>query len=161
VAARPLYVEELANILAFNFEVESTPTFRAERRSEDPVHTVLSTCSSLLAVVDVGGSRVVQFAHFSVKEYLTSARLAKAKDTISRFHVFMTPAHTTIAQACLGILLHLDENITKDSLKDFPLVEYAAEHWVGHARFENVSSNILDMMKRLFDPRKHHLSVWL
>jgi ankyrin repeat protein len=161
VAARPLYVEELADILAFNFEVESTPTFRAERRSEDPVHTVLSTCSSLLAVVDVGGSRVVQFAHFSVKEYLTSARLAKAKDTISRFHVFMTPAHTTIAQACLGILLHLDENITKDSLKDFPLVEYAAEHWVGHARFENVSSNILDMMKRLFDPRKHHLSVWL
>jgi hypothetical protein len=159
VAARPLHVEELADILAFNFEVESTPIFRAERRSEDPVRTVLSTCSSLLAVVDVDGSRVVQFAHFSVKEYLTSTRLANAKDTISRFHVSMTPAHTIVAQACLGILLHLDENITKDILKDFPLAEYAAEHWVDHAQIENVSSKVQDGMKRLFDPSKIHLSV--
>ena len=160
VAARPLHVEELADILAFDFEVESTPTFRSERRSEDPVHAVLSTCSSLLAVVDVDGSRVVQFAHFSVKEYLTSARLAKAKDTITRFHLSMTPAHTIIAQACLGILLHLDENITKNSLKDFPLAEYAAKHWADHARIENVSSKMQDGLKCLFDPRKCHLSVW-
>jgi ankyrin repeat protein len=160
-AARPLHVKELADILAFDFEVEPTPTFRAERRSEDPVHTVLSTCFSLLAVVDVDGSRVVQFAHFSVKEYLTSERLSKAKDTVSRFHVSMTPAHTIIAQGCLGILLHLNENVTKDSLRSLPLVKYAAEYWPGHARFNNVSSNILDGMKRLFDPREHHLSIWL
>jgi hypothetical protein len=159
VAARPLHVEELADILAFDFEVESTPTFWAERRSENPVYTVLSTCSSLLAVVDVNGSRVVQFVHFSAKEYLTSERLAKAKDLISRFHVSMTPAHTIIAQACLGSLLHLDENITNDSLKDFPLAEYAAKHWVDHARLENVSSKVQDGMKRLFNPSKSHLSV--
>jgi hypothetical protein len=106
----------------------------------------------LLAVVNVDGSPVIQFAHFSVKEYLTSGRLAEAKDTISRFHVSMTPAHTIVAQACLGVLLHLDENITKDSLEDFPLAEYAAEHWVDHARVENVSSKVQDGMKRLFDP---------
>jgi len=47
-----------------------------------------------------------------------------------------------------------------DTLKDFPLAEYAAEHWVGHARFENVSSTVQDGMKRLFDPSKSHLSVW-
>jgi hypothetical protein len=64
---------------------------------------------------------------------LTSERLetGKAKDTISRFHV----STTIIAQACLSgtldILLHLDENITNDSLKDFPLAEYVAKHWVG------------------------------
>jgi ankyrin repeat protein len=67
---------------------------------------------------------------------------------------------TIVAQACLSVLLHLDENITKDRLKDFPLVEYAAEHWVDHARFENVSSKVLGGMKRLFDPSKSHLSVW-
>jgi ankyrin repeat protein len=113
----------------------------------------------LLAVVRPrGGSPVVQFAHFSVKEYLTSARLAKAKETISRFHVSMTPAHTIVAQACLGVLLHLDEDV---SLEKFPLAEYAAEHWVGHARFENVSSMVQDGMRRLFDPSKSHLSVWV
>ena len=31
-------------------------------------------------------------------------------------------------EACLGVLLHLDENVTGDTLKKFPLAEYAAEH---------------------------------
>jgi ankyrin repeat protein len=68
---------------------------------------------------------------------------------------FLSPA------TCLGVLLHLDDNITKDSLEKFPLAEYAAEHWVGHAQFENVSSRVQDGMKRLFDPSKNHLSVWV
>ena len=161
MASRPLRVRELAEILAFNFEDGSTPSFQAEWRPEDPAHAVLSTCSSLLSVVDVDGSSVVQFAHFSVKEYLTSARLAETKDTISRFHVSITAAHTIVAKACLGVLLHLDENITKDSLSDFPLAEYSAKHWVDHALFENVSPKVQDGMKRLFDPSKCHVSIWV
>jgi ankyrin repeat protein len=161
-ASRPLRVEELAEFLAFDFEAASTPTFLADWRAEDPENEVLSICSTLLVVVKPrSGSPVIQFAHFSVKEYLTSARLAGAKDTISRFHVSMTPAHTIVARACLGVLLHLDENITKDSLKDFPLAKYAAEHWVDHTRIEDVSSKVQDGMKRLFDPAKCHLSVWV
>ena len=160
-ASRPLRVNELAEFLAFDFEAESTPTFLADWRPEDPAHTVLSICSSFLDVVTPEeGSPVVQFAHFSVKEYLTSARLCKAKDTISRFHVSMTASHTIVAQACLGVLLHLDESISEDNLKEFPLAEYAAEHWVAHAQFENVSSNVEDGMKRMFDPSRCHLSVW-
>ena len=160
-ASRPLRVSELAEFLAFDFEAGSTPTFLSDWRPEDPAHAVLSICSSLLAVVRQDfGSPVVQFAHFSVKEYLVSTRLAEAKDTISHFHVSMIAAHTIVAQACLGVLLHLDKTVTKDSLEDYPLVEYAAEHWVGHARFENVSSIVEDGMKRLFDPRRSHLSVW-
>ena len=161
-ASRPLLVNELAEFLAFDFEAGSIPAFLADWRPEDPAHTVVSVCSSLIAVVKPGsGPPVVQFAHFSVKEYLTSARLAEAKDTISRFHVSTIPAHTIVAQACLGVLLHLDENVTKDSLEKFPLAEYAAEHWVGHTRFEDVSSKVQDGMKRLFDPNKSHLSVWV
>jgi len=130
-------------------------------REEASAHAVLSTCSSLLAIVDVDGSPVIQFSHFSVKEYLTSRRLAEAKDTISRFHVSMTPAHTIIAQACLGVLLHIKGDINEDDLERFPLALYAAEHWVTHARFEGVSPYIKDAMQSLFDPYNHHLSVWL
>jgi ankyrin repeat protein len=122
---------------------------------------VRSTCSSLLAIVDVDGSSVIQFAHFSVKEYLTSKRLAESKDTISRFYISMTLAHTIIAQACLGVLLHIDETITKHGMERFPLAKYAAEHWVGHARFHDVLPNIQDGVIRLFDPNNHHLSVWV
>jgi ankyrin repeat protein len=161
VAKRPLRVEELAEFLAFDFDAESTPTLQEDWREENPAHTVLSTCSSLLAIVDVDGSSVIQFSHYSVKEYLTSKRLAEARDSISRFHVSMAPAHTIVAQACLGVLLHIDEDITEDGLEQFPLAEYAAEYWVDHARFEGVSPNIQDGMKRLFDPNNHHLSVWV
>jgi len=159
-ASRPLRVEELAEFLAFDFDTGSTPTLREDWREEDPAHAVRSTCSSLLAIVDVDGSSVIQFSHFSVKEYLTSKRLAESKDSISRFHVSMTLAHTVIAQACLGVLLQIDEDLTKDDMEKFPLAEYAAKHWAGHARFEGVSRNIEDGMKRLFDPNNHHLSVW-
>ena len=162
-ASRPLRVDELSQFLAFDFEAESTPTFRADRLPADPADTVVSMCSSLLAVVKPEGYDfpVVQFAHFSVKEYLTSTRLAEAKNAISRFHVSMTSAHTTVAQGCLGLLLHLDETVTEDSLKNFPLAEYSAEYWVAHAQIEDVSLKVEYGMKRLFDPSKHHLSVWV
>jgi len=110
-ASRPLRVKELAEFLAFDFETRSTPTFLVDWRPEDPENAVISTCSSLLTVVNVDDSPVIQFTHFSVKEYLTSARLAKVKDAISRFHIPMATAHTVVAQACLGVLLHLDKGI--------------------------------------------------
>ena len=160
-ASRPLQVKELAEFLAFDFETASTPKLREDWREENPAHAVRSICSSLLTIVDVDGSSVIQFAHFSVKEYLTSKRLAESKEAISRFYVSMTLAHTIIAQACIGVLLHIDQKVTKDDLDQFPLAKYAAEHWVGHARFQDVSPKIQDGMKRLFDPNNRHLSVWV
>jgi len=171
VAYRPLLVEELAEILAFDFEVGPIPEFREECRLQNPVAAVLSMCSTLLALVNVkdydrfhdfNNHQVVQFAHFSVKEFLTSTRFVKKRDSISsRYHISMTPAHTVIAQACLGMLLPLDQTVTGASLRRFPLVKYAAEYWFEHARFEGVSQNVEEGMKRLFDQTKPYLSIWL
>ena len=162
VASRPLRVEELAELLAFDFEAGSIPKFHDDWRLEDPTDAVLSARSSLLAVVDVRYSpSVVQFSHFSVKEFLTSARLAKASDIIHRrYHVSMTPAHTLAAQVCLGTLLLLDKDVTtRDSLRNYQLATYAAEHWIYHARFEVVSQSVEDGLKQLFEPSKRHLTV--
>lgn len=161
VASRPLLVEELVEFLAIDFDARPTPASRADWRPEDPIGAILSTCSSMLAVVKADSSEFIQFSHFPVKEYLMSTRLAEGGDIISRFHVSMTPAHTLVAQVCLGILLYLDESITCDSLKNFPLVKYAVRHWVDHALFTGVSVNTQDGMKRLFDPRNSHLAVWV
>jgi hypothetical protein len=161
VACRPLRVEELAEFLAFDFNTGPIPEFHESFRLEDPIHGVLSTCPSLLSVVNVDGSEVIQFSHFSVKEYLMSARLAEGSDMSRRYHVPLTGAHTIAAQACLGILLHLDENLDRDGLEKFPLAEYAAEHWVDHVQLEDVSQGVEDGLKRLFDPRKPHLAIWL
>ena len=116
VASRPLRAKELAEFLAFDFDAQPTPRFDEGWRMEDPIDAIQSTCPSFLTVVDIGGSQIVQFSHFSVKEFLTSSRLAESKQEISRYHVSMTPAHTLVAKACLGILLHLDECVAKDAL---------------------------------------------
>ncbi|KAH9164382.1 hypothetical protein EDB89DRAFT_2078084 [Lactarius sanguifluus] len=161
VAVRPLRVEELAEILAFDFQGSSSgriPKLKDDWRWDDQEEAVLSTCSSLIAIVPSGGSQVVQFSHFSVKEYLTSPRLARSDEDVSRFHIHLEAAHTILAQACLGTLLRLDE---RTDAEGFPLVEYAARHWVDHARFDGVSSLVRDGMDDLFDISKPHFAAWL
>jgi hypothetical protein len=72
VAIRPLRVDELAEILAIRFHPGQLPQYQPDWKLDDAQEAVLSTCSSLISVVNMDGSPVVQFAHFSVKEFLTS-----------------------------------------------------------------------------------------
>ena len=165
VAARPLLVEELAELLAFDFQASSSggiPTFKEDWRWDDEEEAVLSTCSSLITIVPRDDSRVVQFSHFSVKEYLTSPRLAQSPlGDVSRFRIDLQPAHTIMAQACLATLLQLDEHAGKRGAKMSPLVKYAARHWVKHAQIEKVSRRVREGMDDLFDSSKPHFTAWL
>jgi ankyrin repeat protein len=155
-------VEELADILAFDFSAGPIPKFRKGSRLTDPVEAVLSVCPTLLSLVNVESAQVVQFAHFSVKEFLTSTRFSEKRDTISRrYYIPMAAAHTVMAQVCLGMLLGLDENVTRDNLTQFPVAEYAAEHWFEHARVDTVSKSTTEGMEQLFDETKLHFAVWL
>ena len=163
VAVRPLRLEELAEVLAFDFDLApgGIPTVNAEWRREDQEHAVLSTCSSLIAVVHDGDSRVVQFSHFSVKEFLTSDRLAVSPNDISFHHIPPEPAHTILAQACLGVLLRPDDTTWITFLQRFPLAKYASRYWVDHALFEDVSPRVKDGIEHLFDNDQPHFSRWV
>ncbi|KAI9438127.1 hypothetical protein H4582DRAFT_2129160 [Lactarius indigo] len=161
VAVRPLQIEELAELLVFDFQASSSggiPKLKDDWRWDDQEEAVLSTCSSLVAVISDGDSQVVQFSHFSVKEFLTSPRLARSDGDVSRFHIGLEAAHTILAQACLGTLLRLDEHA---DARGFPLIEYASRHWIDHARFEKVSSRVRGGMDDLFDTSKPHFAAWL
>ena len=159
VARRPLRVEELAEFLAFNTEAGGSLTFQGDWRPENPRDTVLSTCSSLIAVVDVDGSAVIQFSHFSVKEYLTSNRIAEGP--VSRYYIPLEQAHIFVSQACLSFLLHLDKHVTRKRIEDAPLAPYAGQYWADHAEFGNASSHSEDMIKSVFDPESHHFVIWV
>ncbi|KAH9052937.1 ankyrin repeat-containing domain protein [Lactarius deliciosus] len=165
MAMRPLHVEELAEVLAFDFEDAKAkiPTFRAEWRWEDQEQAVLSACSSLISIVggDSDDSRVVQFTHFSVKEYLTSHRLATASGDVSLYHIDPEPAHLILAQACLGVLLNSDDcGSSENRAKTIPLLKYSAEHWASHAQVGNVSSRLKDAMETLFDLNRPFFWAW-
>ena len=165
VAVRPLRVEELAELLAFEFDAEQggIPKYRAAWRLDNQTQAVLSTCSSLVTIINddrhhwTYDRQVVQFSHFSVKEFLMSNRLGN----FSRYHIHPLSAHTILTQACLGLLLHLDDRTDKTSVKGFPLADYAARHWVEHARFEDVASHVKEGMETLFDSEKPHFAAWV
>ena len=162
VAIRPLRVVELAEVLAVDFDdVEGIPRLKADWRQEDQELALLSACSSLISIVEADDSRVVQFSHFSVKEFLTSTRLATASGEASNYRIDLEPAHTILAQASLGILLETQDDVEGHTPDDHPLARYAAEHWTSHAQFGEVSSRLQKGMEYLFDPDEPHFEVWL
>ena len=161
-AVRPLRVEELAEVLAVDYEdEEGIPRLNMNWRWDDQEQALLTSCSSLISIVESSASRVVQFAHFSVKEYLTSTRLATSSGDILRYQISLKPAHMILAQACVGTLLRSDDSIEQNSVKNSSqLAEYAAEHWVTHAKYENVSSYLRKGMEYLFDLDKPYFTAW-
>jgi Ankyrin repeats (3 copies)/Ankyrin repeats (many copies) len=162
VATRPPHVAELAEVLAVDFDDgEGIPRLNSDWRWEDQEQALLIACSSLIAIVEAGDSRIVQFSHFSVKEFLTSSRLATAGEEVSNYHIDLVPAHMTLAQACLGVLLQIKDDVEGHTRNDHPLGRYAAEHWTTHAQFGEVSSRLHKGMVDLFDANKPHFKVWL
>ena len=160
VTQRPLDVNELAEILALDFgDEDGIPELKENWRWNDVEEAVLSTCSSLITVSGDYYDRVVQFSHFSVKEFLTSARLASSTADLSCFHILPESAHTVVTKACLGVLLRSEYGNADDY---YPaLVNYAARHWDHHARFESVWAHVEHGIRLLFDPAKPHLEAWL
>ena len=165
VAIRPLSVAELAELLAFDFDASAMeggiPQLNPKWRWEDHEQAVLSTCSSLITIVPGRRSQTVQFSHFSVKEFLLSDRLASSTKGISKYHIVLEDANTLIAKACLGFLLRDLVDESDVTTAPSPLARYAAEHWVSHAKVENVASRIRHGMETLFDPEQPYFSAWI
>ncbi len=178
VAFRPLHVEDIAGFLAFKSEEGGSLTFEGTWLQENPRDTVLSICSSLISVVNVDGSPVIQFSHLSVKEYLTSNRIAKGR--VSRFYIPLEPAHFFVAQASLKFMQQeLKFNICglrssyrmnnqvedKDALieKCIPsYLAYACQYWADHLHgitiVEQRDTEIVGLLRNFLNS---HLLYWL
>lgn len=111
---------------------------------------------------------MIKLAHFSVKEYLISEYLYKHHmKKIAYFALNKQTAHSTISKICLAYLLQfntpepLDKNLTESS----PLAEYAAEHWIFHAKStdydESESSSFFKLMKKLLVSNNFAFYRWI
>jgi len=161
VATRPLTMEELCLVLAIDFIAEVTPKYEEIWRSEEPEDNLITVCSTFLSFIDVNGSRLAQLSHYSVMEFLTSERILKFETKVARYRMYEEPAHVTIAQMCLAVLLHLDEHTDKYAVEKLPMIHYAAENWVYHTRFGNVATEIRPALELLFNPKNPHLAGWV
>jgi len=156
-AFRPLRVEELAELFAIEFGPNNAPNLVAGWRADNPEEAVFSTCSTFITIIngDNEGSKIVQFSHFSVKEFLTSDRLQMTDvGDIRQYYIPMEPAHAILARACVTVLLQLDEKEDEQRFRTLPLASYATENWIGHTQFEDVASQTQGSLTYLFTPQR-------
>jgi len=130
---RPLFIDELAEV--FILDRDRTPPFDEEDRLNVP-HRVLSYLPSLVTVVRIGrrwGEReIVILAHFSVKEYLISSRIARG--SAKSFSTTETEANLHIAEACLAYHLYLSATIlaTDEQCNRYTFWLYVIRYWTEH-----------------------------
>ena len=90
-SVRPLKLEELAEAIAIDpSKIELDP----EDRFRDPTE-ILDLCSSLITL---RSDNVIVLAHFSVREYLLSDRLAKQPPCIAKFAITRSESNRHIAR---------------------------------------------------------------
>jgi hypothetical protein len=127
-SARPLQIEEVAEIIAV--DIECDPRVDPGKRLREP-QDVLAICSSLVTTTsemiksshNKKTGRQVRLAHFSVKEYLMSERVQATQYSIQEIR-----ANVSIAEICLAYLLQFDNptSLTSQTIEEFPLTRYAA-----------------------------------
>ncbi|TWU70855.1 hypothetical protein ED733_000488 [Metarhizium rileyi] len=132
---RPLRIKEAVDAIAV--DTEGDRYFDPGDRMPDPME-ISCFCSSLVVIVPTNVPSQhedekhleLQLAHFSVKEYLTSERLGK--DISQKFQEIAAKA--SIATVCLAHLLHLDQDISINTIREaFPLAQYSTRYWMSHA----------------------------
>jgi hypothetical protein len=161
LSVRPLHVEELAQVLAIDFVNDANATFQEDYIEPDAREAISRVCLSLVHITPDG---TVQFAHFSVKEFLFSERL-KSKSSMSQFRIEAEMAHTIIAASCLAYILWLGsrDDIPKDLNEiniQHPLAKYSIQNAVW-AHFPRVSENIQDMLESLFIEDSPQWMFWV
>src|SRR5271154_4745476 len=97
---------------------------------------------------------MLRFAHFSVKEYLTSARISKGVSP--GFRIFDSVAHELVARISLVYLLSLNgpTSLQGETFNKFPFLSYAANFWPRHGHgSKDKGREMLEqtLARRLFD----------
>jgi ankyrin repeat protein len=142
---RPLRLEEAIDAIAVYPNLGSYEnSFSTDNRLPNP-DEIIRYCSSLVKVTKrkgklynhrkraLGEKRTIselQLAHFSVKEYLVSARVQERfKEPLSE-----TRAKAAIVEVSISYMLVAAPNYGQVDHNELPLVELAAKYWTEHAR---------------------------
>jgi len=167
-STRPLTIQEVAEATAVDLESQ---IFSEDERFTDP-DDILELCSSLVSVSEqnkflfgqeMGAGinwykdiKIVQFAHFSVKEYILSDMGMKSMPQTLYLNASLSQKYLT--EICLIYLLDFNggERANNINFNEFPFLGYAALHWTTHLTLvhENDRGDISKLLIRLFDADK-------
>jgi ankyrin repeat protein len=147
---QPLTVGEMVDAIVV--EPGGKIPFDFELRLRIP-EEVADICPSLVSIVAKRDKQIVQLAHLSVKEYLTSDGLpAEFRESFGELD-----ALATLTQVCLAYLSHLDNTIPVDEIDiKYPFARYAARKWMEFARVSEERPDVLSaIVKFLCSPQSY------
>jgi len=101
--------------------------------------------------------KILQLAHFSIKEYLTSGRLEEPfkKSFIER------SARGFMTRVCLAYLSHLDEQCSIEEIRaEFPLAQYSARYWMDHARPGETEKDVQECILKFLLQQRQAYAIW-
>jgi ankyrin repeat protein len=163
---RPLLLDELAEVFILDHE-KDVPFDENDRLfTVEEVLTYLPRLVTEVPTFNYYGYRSVRngtnvteirFAHFSIKEYLSSSRIC--------WEYYSTPEQTThlhISECCLAYHLQLSESITvtEDNLRRYTLWKYAAQYLASHLEkvaLQSWTVSVTNRVKRMFASRSQSL----
>ncbi|KXX77180.1 Ankyrin repeat domain-containing protein 50 [Madurella mycetomatis] len=164
-SARPLSVEEMAEVLCLDLEAE--PRYDPDKRFLES-QEILEICPGFVittepTIRDSDGECIgeqIQLAHFSVKEFLVSNNIQKLAP---RYSIRKDEAHASMAKVCLAYLLMFDspESLSPAALEEYPLVGYAAQHWTTHAKQAEASEGVVALAMELFSEGNTAYATWI
>ena len=99
----------------------------------------------------------IKLSHFSVKEYLLSDHVEKF------FRISERTSHSKISEISVAYLLQFQsfEPLRDAILDSSPLAQYAAEHWIDHAKSGGMDSGVLKLILQLFRSDTASLTNWV
>ena len=100
----------------------------------------------------------IKLSHFSVKEYLLSPRVEEY------FCIDEKTSHSKISELSIAYLLQFDDDsvpLTKAMVDSMPLANYAAEHWISHAKSGGMDPTVLQSILCLFTSESAPFKNWI
>lgn len=179
-SVRPLTVDEVAEMLCLDMAGDGPdtassgsdddsdygdkgygrPRLDPDRRFLEP-REILDICPGLVITTEAssessaeqGSQQHVQLAHYSVKEFLVSKSIQKLAP---RYAIGEADAHASMATACIGYLLSLEDfhelaaKAPGAIFEEYPLAAYAAQHWTSHAKRAKDNKAVVSLGMELF-----------
>lgn len=107
---------------------------------------------------------VVNFAHFSVKEFFLSGPLNSLG--FDHYHLKADSGHSLIARACIAVLFHIPEDdadytTTDSGTPSDSFLRYAAVHWMGHVRDAGADPSLDFLADQILDDTGPYFLRWL
>ncbi|OBT96480.2 hypothetical protein VE01_05654 [Pseudogymnoascus verrucosus] len=156
-STRPLRLAELAEAVILEDTSENVD-------SDDRLHSpeILLDISQGLFEVD-GNSGRVALAHSSVKTFLLSKWIQNT--SVADFSMDDAKGHGEIIRLCLtyltlsGFISGWGETmeVTETRFKEYPLLEYAVENWLGHSKIANYEFQMWSKVTE--NTSSHHLNL--